>query len=104
MLQRLPVTLAQVKAGNTSENLLNKIHQIIYSFYRKKEVTKKVYNNITNSIKLSNRIDTILMNSGNSKTSDFHRLLLNLSDNINLKRSDKYLALSNLSIYYTWKI
>ena len=66
MLQRLPVTLAQVKAGNTSENLLNKIHQIIYSFYRKKEVTKKVYNNITNSIKLSNRIDTILMNSGNS--------------------------------------
>ena len=104
MFQRLPVTLAQVKAGNTSENLLNKIHQIIYSFYRKKEVTKKVYNNITNSIKLSNRIDTILMNSGNSKTSDFHRLLLNFSDNINLKRSDKYLALSNLSIYYTWKI
>ena len=43
------------------------------------------------------------MNSGNSKTSDPHRLLLNLSDKINLKRSDKYVALSNLSIYYTWK-
>ena len=43
------------------------------------------------------------MNSGNSKISDAHRLLLNLLDKINLKRSDKYVALSNLSIYYTWK-
>ena len=43
------------------------------------------------------------MNSENSKTSDAHRLLLNLSDKINLKRSDKYVYLSNLSIYYTWK-
>ena len=43
------------------------------------------------------------MNSGNGKTSDPHRLLLNLSDKINLKRSNKYVALSNLSIYYTWK-
>ena len=40
------------------------------------------------------------MNSGNSKTSEPHRLLLNLSDKINSKRSDKYTALSNLSIYY----
>ena len=43
------------------------------------------------------------MNSKNSKTSDTHRLLLNLSDKIKLKRSDKYVALSNHSIYYTWK-
>ena len=44
------------------------------------------------------------MNSENSKTSDPHRLLLlNLSDKINLKRSDKYVALSDLSIYYTWR-
>ena len=43
------------------------------------------------------------MNSGNSKTCDPHRLLLNFSDKINLKTSDKYVALSNLSIYYTWK-
>ena len=41
------------------------------------------------------------MNSGNSKTSDPHKLLLNISDRINLKRSDKYVALSNLNIYYT---
>ena len=43
------------------------------------------------------------MNSGNSKTFESRRLLLILSDKINLKRSDKYVALSNLSIYYTWK-
>ena len=41
----------------------------------------------------------IFMNSGNSKTSDLHRLLLNLSNKTNLKRNDKYVALSNLSIY-----
>ena len=52
MLQRLPIAFAQVKAGNTSENLLNEIRQIIYSLYRAKEITKKVYNNIMNSIKL----------------------------------------------------
>ena len=43
------------------------------------------------------------MNSDNSETSDPNRLLLNLADKINLKRSDKYVASSNLSIYYTWK-
>ena len=43
------------------------------------------------------------MNSENSKTSDSHRLLINLSDKISLKRNDKYVALSNLSICYTWK-
>ena len=48
-------------------------------------------------------MDTIFLNSRNSKTSDPHRLLLNLSDKIILKRSDKYVALSNLSIYYTPK-
>ena len=44
---------------------------------------------------------TIFMNSKSSETSNCHRLLLNLTDKINLKRSDKYVALSNLSIYYT---
>ena len=52
MLQRLPIGLAQVTAGKTSENLLNEIRQIIYSLYRAKEITKKVYDNIVNSIKL----------------------------------------------------
>ena len=48
-------------------------------------------------------MDTTFMNSESSKTSDLHRLLLNISDKINLKRNDKYVALSNLSIYYTRK-
>ena len=52
MFQRLPIALAPVKAGNTSKNLLNEIRKLIYSLYREKEVTKKVYNNIMNSIKL----------------------------------------------------
>ena len=52
MLQRLPIALAQVKACNTSENVLYETRQIIYSLNRSKEITKKVYNNIMNSIKL----------------------------------------------------
>ena len=44
-------------------------------------------------------MDTIFINSENSKTSETHRLLLNLADKINLKRSNKYVALSNLSMY-----
>ena len=52
MLKRLPIALAQVKAGNNSERLLNEIRQIVYSFYRSKEITKKVYNNIINSRKV----------------------------------------------------
>ena len=52
MLQRLPIALAQVKAGNTSENLLNEIRQIIYSLHRSKEITENVYNTIMNSIKV----------------------------------------------------
>ena len=46
----------------------------------------KVYDNIMKSVKLQNKINTIFMNSENSKTSHSHRLLLNLSDNINLKK------------------
>ena len=48
-------------------------------------------------------MNTMFMNSENSKTSDSHRLLLNVADKIDLKRSDKYVALSNLSIYCTWE-
>ena len=46
MLQRLPVALAQAKAGNNSESLLNENRQIVYSLYQSKQITKKVYNNI----------------------------------------------------------
>ena len=50
MLQRLPIALAQVKAGNNSESLLNEIRQIVYSLYQSKQITKKVYNNIIKTI------------------------------------------------------
>ena len=52
MLQRSLIALAQVKADNTSENLLNETRQIIYSLYGAKEISKKVYNNIMNSVKV----------------------------------------------------
>ena len=52
ILQRLPIALAQVKAGNNSENLLNEIRQIVYSLYQSKQITKKVYNNIIKSINI----------------------------------------------------
>ena len=48
-------------------------------------------------------MDIIIMSSKNNKTSDPHRLMLNFTNKKNLKRSDKYVALSNLSIYCTWK-
>ena len=50
MIQRLLIALAQVKAGNNSENLLNEIRQIIYSLYQTKEITKKIYNNLMKSL------------------------------------------------------
>ena len=46
----MPIVLAQVKAGNNSESLLNEIRQIAYSLYKSKEITKKVYNNMIKSI------------------------------------------------------
>ena len=50
MLQGLPIAVAEVQAGNNSENLLNDIGQIIYCLYQSKEITKKVYNSIINSL------------------------------------------------------
>ena len=51
MLQRLPIALAQVKAGNTSENLLNELEKKLFPLYRVKEIIKKLYNNIMDSKK-----------------------------------------------------
>ena len=48
-------------------------------------------------------MDTIFMNSKNSRSSDYHVLVLKLTDKLDLKRGQKSVALSNLSIYYTWK-
>ena len=51
-----------------------------------------------NSIKVEPKMNTIFMNSKNSKKSDPHRILINFSDKINLKSCDKYVILSNLSM------
>ena len=51
MLKRLPIALAQIKAGNNSESLLNEIRRIACYLYRSKKITKMMYNNIINSIK-----------------------------------------------------
>ena len=50
LLHRLSKALEEVKAGDNSESLLNEIRQIVYSLYQSKQITKKVYNNIFESI------------------------------------------------------
>ena len=50
MISRLPITLAQLKAGNSSEKLKNEIRQLLYSLYHSKNMTKQVYNNLINYI------------------------------------------------------
>ena len=50
MLNRLPILLAQIQAGNNSKSLKNEIRKILYSLYRSKELTKTVYNNLIKSI------------------------------------------------------
>ena len=48
-------------------------------------------------------METIFMNTGNSKTNEPHRFKLSLADKLNLKNSNKNIVVGNLSIYYTWK-
>ena len=55
MFQKLSIDLAQVKAGNTLENLLNKILQVIYSLYRQKEINKELYNSIMKQVKFKRK-------------------------------------------------
>ena len=50
MLSRLPISLAQLKAGNNSERLKNETRQLLYSLYRSKKIFKTVYNNLINTI------------------------------------------------------
>ena len=101
ILQIIPIVFAQLKPGNTSEELLNTICQDFYSLYWSKEITKKVHSIIIKSIYYY--IKWILNLFLIKKIARLHRLPLSLKDKINLKRSVEYIALSSLSIYYTWK-
>ena len=87
IIQRIPIATAQLKVSSTSETLLNEIRHITCSLHRAKEITKKFYKTIICPVKVVY----------------LHRLLLNLTYKIILKRSDTYATLSNLSIYYTRK-
>ena len=49
MFSRLPITLAQLKAGNNSEKSKNEIRQLLYSLYRSKKLTKTIYDNLINT-------------------------------------------------------
>ena len=98
MPQSLTTAIAQAKADNTSKKLLNEVSQTIYFLHQVREISKNVHSNIMNLTKFSNRMDIEFMNSENSKTFDPHKLLLHLSRE-KIKRSDKYVALSNLGIY-----
>ena len=50
MVSRLPISLAQLKAKNNSKNLKSEIRQLLYSLYRSKKLTKKIYSNLINTI------------------------------------------------------
>ena len=100
MYQILPIALAQVKSGNNSESLLNEIRQIVYCLFQSKKLLKK-YTITLNQCNY--KMDTICVSSENSKTSEPHVLILKLIDKLDLRRGEKSIALSNLSIYYTWK-
>ena len=100
MLSRLPISLAQLKAGNNSERLKEEIRQLLYSLYRSKKLTKAIYIDLINTIW---KMETIFMNTENSKTNEPHRFRLTLAGKLSLKDPNKNMALANLSTYYTWK-
>ena len=97
MLSRLPITLAQLKAGNNSEKLENGIRQLLYSLYRWKKFTKQLYKS-WHYLKM----ETIFMNTEKDKASKPHRFKLDLTDKLNLKNPSKNMTLA-LAVYYTWK-
>ena len=99
ILQRLPIVLAQVKAGNNSESLLNEIRQIVHSLYQSNQINKKVYNSIIKSIQwncaqIHIKMDTIFMDLENSEMSKPNVLILKLT---NLRIGENIIALPNLS-------
>ena len=94
LLTRLPILLVQKKAGNNSQKLNNEIRQIIYSLYSSKNMSKTVYNHLMNSI---SRMDTIFINTENSKINEPHRFRLHFTNKLDLRRN-KTISLANISI------
>ena len=96
MLSRLSITLVQLTAGNNSE----KTQATVVFFVPFKKINQ---NNLQPFNQCNLKMETIFMNTKNSKTNEPHKFRLSLSDKLNLKNPNKNIALGNLSIYYTWK-
>ena len=96
----MPILLAHIKAGNTYKDSLNEIKKnCLFIALGKKNLKGSIQYLAETNI----RMTTIFMNSENSKTSDVHRLRFNLTSKMDLRRGGKGVALSELSVYYTWK-
>ena len=95
------------KTGNNWESLLTEIRQIVYSLYHSKDIdTMKLHSAELHSIKLHPdiKMNDLLMNSENSQTSELYILILKLTDKLDLRRDEKIISLSNLSIFTQGKI
>ena len=108
LLTRLPIWLAQTKAVNNLCKLKNEIRQIPYLLHHHDKIGQLI--NIININQIKNemeqllwniRMETIFINIGNWKTNEPHKFVLNLSQILDLKNSNKQVALQNVSIYYT---
>ena len=95
MLRRLPICLAQLKGGNNLQNLATIVFFVLF---------RKIHeNNLQAFNQHYLKMETIFMNTENSKTNEPHRLRLSLVDQPNLKIPNKNVPLGNISICYTWK-
>ena len=100
ILSRLPIYWDQLKVGNNSEKLINEIRQLLHSLYRSKNLLKQ---SIIIFDQYHLKMESILINTENSKTNKPHRFRLSLADKLTLKDRKKNMTLVNLSIYYTLK-
>ena len=99
MLSRLPISLAQLKAGNNSEKLKNEIRQLFILCTDQ----KNLQNNSKNIWLILLKNGKIFVNIENSKTNEPHTFRLHLTDKLDLKDPRKNMGLTNLSIYSNWK-
>ena len=99
MLNRLPITLAQLKAGNNSQKHKTKLGNYCILCTDKKTYKTTVQRLSRHYLKM----ETIFMNTENRKTNEHYRFRLSLADKLDLKNPNKNITFGNLSIYYTWK-
>ena len=95
MVRRWPISLEQLKAGNNSEKLKNEITQLLYSWYRSENFANQFYKSLSDIIwKWKQSLWTLKI----VKKSEPDRFKLDLTDKLNLKNTNKNMALANWSI------